>query len=161
VFPDGDHAILITASEPTGRTLPLLERLRLLVEGVARPIAAFAADGMRVGASDAAGPLLGFRDLPEAARNDALDKGRAELAIDGGQMPLHRVGSNNDVGIVALIPPHAAIAETTPEIELVDVFAEPLDEVAPDQTLAGAPHEPSPYVDAVADEPAALDAPEA
>ena len=44
-------------------------------------------------------PVL--RDLPEAARSEALDKGRAELAIGGGQMVLHRVGSGTDVGIVA------------------------------------------------------------
>ncbi len=41
-FPDGHHAILIAATEPAGRSLPLTERLRLLVEGVESPVAAFA-----------------------------------------------------------------------------------------------------------------------
>ncbi len=160
VFPDGHHAILITATEPAGRTLPLPERLRLLVEDVARPVAAFAADGMLAGASDAARAVPGLHDLSEAARNDALDKGRAELAIDGGQMVLHRVGSGNDAGIVALISPHEATAAAPAAIELVDVFAEPLDEAVATETAAEAPHEPSPYVEAVADEPETAEATE-
>jgi PAS domain S-box-containing protein len=67
-------------------------------------------------------------------------------------MVLHRVGSGNDVGIVALIMPHAAIAESAPAgIELVDEFSEPLDEAA--GTRAEPVHEPSLHVEAVADEP--------
>jgi PAS domain S-box-containing protein len=155
-FPDGHHAILITATEPTSRTLPLPERLRLLVEGVARPAAAFADDGTLAGASDAARALPGVRDLPETARNEALDKGRVELSIEGGHMVLHRVGSGNDVGIIALITPHAAMTDTAPAgIELVDVFSEPLDEApeaAPIEAIAAPPHEPSPTIEAVADE---------
>ncbi len=157
VFPDGDHAILIAATEPTGRTLSLLERLKLLVEDVARPVAAFASDGVLAGASDAARALPGLHDLSETARSEALDKGRAELAIDGGQMVLHRVGSGNDAGIVAVITPHAAPAA----IELVDVFSEPLDEAPVETAPAEAPHEPSPFVEAIADEPeTAPEAPE-
>jgi PAS domain S-box-containing protein len=159
-FPDGHHGILIAATEPAGRSLTLVERLRLLVAGVARPAVAFTHDGMLAGASDTAQPLLGFRDLPEAARNDALDKGRAELAIDGGHLVLHRVGSGDDVGIIALITPHAAIAENVPAaIELVDVFAEPLDE-APTETIAEPAHELSPSVEAVAGKPDTAEAPE-
>ncbi len=154
VFLDGDHAILIAATEPAGRTLPLLERLKLLVEDVARPVAAFTSDGMLAGASEAARALPGLHHLSEAARSDALDKGRAELAIDGGQMVLHRVGSGNDAGIVAVITPDAAAAEAAPAaIELVDEFSEPLDETTAAAAPAEPPHEPSPYVEAVADEP--------
>ena len=161
-FPDGHHAILIAATEPAGRSLPLMERLRLLVEGVENPVAAFAADGAFAGASEAAQPLLGLRDLPEAARSEALDKGRAELATSGGQMVLHRVGSGTDIGIVGLIAPHAAAAETPPAaIEFVDVFAEPLDETVSIGTIAEAPREPSPAIEAVADEPQTAEAPEA
>jgi len=161
VFPDGHHAILITATEPAGRTLPLPERLRLLVEDVGRPVAVFAADGMLAGASEAARAAPGLHDLSEAARSDALDKGRAELAIDGGHMVLHRVGSGNDVGIVALISPDAATAAAPAAIELVDVFAEPLDQAVGTEPPAEAPHEPSPYVEAIADEPETADAMEA
>ncbi len=77
-FPDGSHGILIAAGNTSGRIMPLIERLQWLVEGIGRPIAAFARDGMLVGASDAARPLLGFRDLSEAgldeARGDALKR---------------------------------------------------------------------------------------
>jgi len=38
-FPDGHHGILIAANEPAGRSLSLVERLQLLVEGVERPVA--------------------------------------------------------------------------------------------------------------------------
>ena len=79
-FPDGSHGILIAAGNIAGRTMPLVERLQRLVEGIDRPIAAFARDGMLIGASDAARPLLGFRNLSEAgldeARDDALKQGR-------------------------------------------------------------------------------------
>jgi PAS domain S-box-containing protein len=63
-------------------------------------------------------------------------------------MTLHRVGSGDDVGLIGLITPRAAIGGSAPaEIVLVDPFSEPLHE-----TSAQAPHEPSPYIEAVADE---------
>src|ERR1700736_5893851 len=52
-FADGSHGILIAATEPVGRTMPLLERLQRLVEGIEMPMAAFARDGMLAGSSDA------------------------------------------------------------------------------------------------------------
>ena len=83
---------------------------------------------MFVGASNAARPLLGFRNLCEAglddARSDALRQGRAETPIGIGHMVLQRVGAGADVGLVALLapampqaapaePPHAAVAPAT------------------------------------------------
>ena len=92
--------------------MPLVERLQRLVEGIDSPIAAFARDGMFVGASDAARPLLGFRNLSEAgldeARNDALKQGRVETPVGIGHMVLQRVGTGADIGLVALIAPGAA-----------------------------------------------------
>ena len=92
--------------------MPLVERLQRLVEGIDSPIAAFARDGMFVGASDAARPLLGFRNLSEAgldeARSDALKQGRVETPVGIGHMVLQRVGSGADVGLVALIAPAPA-----------------------------------------------------
>ena len=73
-FADGSHGILIAAAEPVGRAMPLVERLQCLVEGIDTPIAAFARDGMFVGASDAARSLLGFRNLSEAGLDDALSR---------------------------------------------------------------------------------------
>ena len=91
--------------------MPLVERLQRLVEGIDTPIAAFARDGMFVGASDAARPLLGFRNLSEAglddARSDALKQGRVETPIGIGHMVLQRVGTGADIGLVALIAPGA------------------------------------------------------
>jgi PAS domain S-box-containing protein len=110
-FPDGSEAVLITSTETSARTMPLLERLRRLVEGTDIPIAAFARDGMFVGASDAARTMLGFRDLAEAglekARDDALSEGRTETPIGIGHMILQRVGAGADIGLVAFIAPRA------------------------------------------------------
>jgi PAS domain S-box-containing protein len=149
-FADGSHGILIAAAEPVGRPMPLVERLQRLVEGVDSPIAAFARDGMFIGASDAARSLLGFHDLSEAglgqARSEALKQGRVELPVGIGHLVLQRVGSGADVGLVALLatatPP---IQEASAEAEepkpapsnealagfaLVDEFAEPLTKTA-------------------------------
>jgi PAS domain S-box-containing protein len=113
-FADGHHGVLVARAEFTGRTMPLLERLQRLVEGIDTPIAAFARDGMFVGASDAARSLLGFRNLSEAglddARSDALTQGRVETPIGIGHMVLQRVGTGADVGLVALIAPGARAA---------------------------------------------------
>jgi PAS domain S-box-containing protein len=108
-FADGSHGILIVAAAPSGRAMPLIERLRRLVEGIDTPIAAFAADGMLAGASDAARSLIGFRYLSEAgleeARDDALRQGRSEIPFGIGRMVLQRVGIGADVGLIALIAP--------------------------------------------------------
>jgi PAS domain S-box-containing protein len=203
-FADGSHGILVAAAESVGRTMPLPERLQRLVEGIDTPIAAFARDGTFVGASDAAGPLPGFRNLSEAglddARSSALIQGRVETPIGSCYMVLHRVGHGADVGLVALIAPAAdqpipdyeqpAISGEAPaEFALIDEFAESataeitVEQVsadepaepdpqtllqpdmphvetsqaeAPPQTMTADPefHEPSPYVEPVADEPA-------
>ncbi|WP_439371029.1 PAS domain-containing protein [Bradyrhizobium sp. DASA03120] len=111
-FADGKNGVLVTALDPTGQPMPLVERLHRLVEAAKVPMAAFAPDGLFVGASEAARSLLGFRDLDEAgleqARSDALAKGRVETPIGIGHMVLQRVGTGADVGLVALIEPAAA-----------------------------------------------------
>jgi PAS domain S-box-containing protein len=132
-FADGSHGILITAAEPVGRAMPLLERLQRLIQGIDTPIAAFARDGMFVGASDAARTLLGFRNLSEAgldaARSDALAQGRVETPIGIGHLVLQRVGTGTDVGLVALIAP---VRETAP---------------APDEAPASTPEAVAPASD--------------
>jgi PAS domain-containing protein len=113
-FPDGSQGILVAPADTIGRSMPLVDRLQRLVDGIDTPIAAFAPDGTLVAASDAARPLLGFRNLAEAgledARNDALKSGRSEAPIDTGQMMLQRVGSGADISLVALIAPPASQA---------------------------------------------------
>jgi PAS domain S-box-containing protein len=153
-FADGGHAVLVTAMDPALRTMPLVERLHRLVEGVTMPMAAFAPDGLFVGASAAARALLGFRDLGEAgleqARSDALRDGRAETPIGIGQMVLQRVGRGADVGLVALIEPAAqmasetAVPEKTPEVAASDV---PVDPAPQTEEM---PSEPPPSQDAQA-----------
>jgi PAS domain S-box-containing protein len=177
-FADGHHGILVTGTAALGRAMPLIERLQRLVEDVDIPIAAFARDGMLVGASDAARSLPGFPELFEAgldqARNDALAQGRVEMPTAIGHIVLQRVGSGADVGLVALIEPAASAAAPEPaapaaeqsmpdyeqpaisgeapaEFALIDEFAEP-PTAAPEIEVHQ--HEPSPYVEAVADEPA-------
>ncbi|MBR1130605.1 PAS domain-containing sensor histidine kinase [Bradyrhizobium iriomotense] len=121
-FADGKNGVLVTALDPTGQPMPLVERLHRLVEAAKVPMAAFAPDGLFVGASEAARPLLGFRDLTdgglEQARSDALRCGRVETPIGIGQMVLQRVGLGADVGLVALIEPAAAqaAADAAPEV---------------------------------------------
>lgn len=136
-FADGGHGLLITAMDPTPRPMPLVERLHRLVEGAKMPMAAFAPDGLFVGASEAARPLLGFRDLFEAgleqARSDALANGRVETPIGIGQMVLQRVGVGADVGLVALIEPAgagAARAASVP-VSTLDAASEAPVESAP------------------------------
>src|SRR3954469_9567547 len=121
-FADGGRAVLVTAMDPMLRSMPLVERLLRLVDGAKTPMAAFAPDGLFVGASETARTLLGFRDLSEGgleqARSDALRQGRAETPIGIGQMVLQRVGSGADVGLVALIEPAAQqAAAATDEVE--------------------------------------------
>jgi PAS domain S-box-containing protein len=180
-FADASHGILIAATEPVGRPMPLIERLQRLVEGIDTPIAAFARDGMFVGASEAARPLLGFRNLSEAgleaARSDALKQGRVETPIGIGHMVLQRVGTGADVGLVALIAPGATMAAharpvalASPQISMAEPpVAPPADRPTPDYeqpaSSGEAPaefalideFEPSPPEPAI--EPVVLDAP--
>lgn len=140
-FADGGEGVLVSAMDPALRTMPLVERLHRLVEGAKTPMAAFAPDGMFAGASEAARPLLGFRDLSEAgmeqARSEALAKGRVELPIGIGKMVLQRVGVGADIGLVALIEPAvaqaAAAAESVPDIapEMAPAPAQPDAGIAP------------------------------
>jgi PAS domain S-box-containing protein len=94
--------------------IELIERLQRLVEGIDTPVASFGCDGTFVGASDAARPLLGFRNLSEAgleqARRDALKLGRVETPIGTGHMVLQRVGAGADAGLVALMAPGVTVA---------------------------------------------------
>jgi PAS domain S-box-containing protein len=108
-FSDGGAGILVAATTPCTRVMPLIERLQRLVEGMDVPIAAFAPDGMLVRASDAAHALPGFRSLSDAdlkaARAEALRQGRAETEIAIGTLLLQRLGSGVNIGLVALIKP--------------------------------------------------------
>ena len=136
-FPDGSHGILVAASNRAGRSMPLVERLQRLVEDIEKPVAAFASDGLLIGASQTARPLLGFHRLVEAgldeARLDALKNGAVVAAIDKGRVVLQRVGTGADIGLIALIVPHA-IEAADPE-----PAALPPDENVPEPAPSMAP----------------------
>lgn len=142
-FADSREAVLVTAMDAGARTMPLVERLLRLVDGATVPMAAFAPDGLFIGASEAARPLRGFRNLGEAgleqARSDALATGRVELPIGFGKMVLQRVGTGADVGLVALIEP--AVAQAAPAAESTPVAA-PVAEPEAAPTPPPAPVEP-------------------
>ena len=122
-LPDGSHGILVAAGNSPGRAMPLTERLQRLVEGLAMPVAAFTREGMLIGSSDAARPLLGFHNLVEAglddARNDALRQGAVATAIDNGRLVLQRVGTGADTSLVALIVPDVVRAAAPAPVEAV------------------------------------------
>ena len=157
-FADGNHGILIAAAEPVGRAMPLLERLQLLVEGVEQPIAAFARDGMLVGASDAAAPLFGFRNLSEAgldeARDNALRQGWVETTVGLGRMVLQRVGSGADVGLVGLIAPAVPQATKSGSEPIAPAVEQPMPDYEQPAISGEAPAE-FVLVDEFADEPSA------
>jgi PAS domain S-box-containing protein len=148
-FADGNHGVLVAAAEAVGRAMPLAERLQRLVEGIDTPIAAFARDGLFIGASDAARSLLGFRNLTEAglddARSDALKQGRSETPVGIGHMVLQRVGTGADIGLVALIAPGATTAAPVRQAAppSPEAAASPLPEAAP-QPVTSPADQPTP-----------------
>jgi PAS domain S-box-containing protein len=136
-FADGSHGILVAGVEKAGRAMPLVERLRRLVDGIDTPIAALTRDGLFVGASDAARSLLGFRNLSEVgldgARSDALKLGRVETPVGSGHLILQRVGTGADIGLVALIAPGATrdvhirhAAPASPEAAMPEPVHQPI-----------------------------------
>jgi PAS domain S-box-containing protein len=155
-FANGMHGVLIAALASAAPTMPLVERLQWLVQGIETPVAAFASDGLFIGASEAARPLLRFRDLSEAgldeARTDALKRGRVETPVGMGHMVLQRVGSGADIGLLALIVPGATqaaharhVAPEAPDVAPDDPAAAPT--AAPEMQPAppAAPEPIAPY----------------
>ncbi len=166
-FADGSHGILVVAVDPIGRAMPLVERLQRLVEGIDAPIAAFARDGTLVGASDAARPLLGFRNLfgtgLDDVRDNALKQGRVETAVGTVHMVLQRVGSGADVGLIALIAPPAD--RLLPDYEQPAASGEApaefalMEDVAESPAAFGAPLEPDLLTTEASASPASAPAP--
>ncbi|WP_342713207.1 PAS domain-containing protein [Bradyrhizobium sp. B124] len=111
---DGSHGILMSALNAIGRNMPLAERLLRLVQGLARPAAAFNGDGLLVATNEAARALPGLHDLTEAgldaARDEALAQGRAAASVAIGRVVLQRMGHGADRALIALIKPAAHLA---------------------------------------------------
>jgi PAS domain S-box-containing protein len=110
-FADTSHGILLAATDKGDGAMPLAERLQRLVEGLDCPIVAFTREGILVGASAAARPLLGLHNLAEAdlgeACREALRQGRIETTVGGARMVLQRVGTGADIGLIAMMTPEA------------------------------------------------------
>src|SRR5947209_810771 len=159
-FDDGSSGILLAALESTGRTLSLPERLQGLIEGSELPVAAFATDGTLIAATEAARQAFGFRNLGEAglepARQRALMQGTVEISTAIGRVVLQRVGIGADIGLVALIATDATTThQPVPDYEQPALSGEAPAEFALMDHLEADTHEPSPFVEPVADEPSA------
>ena len=128
-FGDGSQGILVRATEPPGRDMRLRERLRLLVEGIETAAAVFARDGMLVAATFDTQSLLGWRDLSDprfqAAHQEAVEKGRAEIAIGDSHVRLQRVGTGDDIGVIAFLAPNHKADSSGAAASTFDEFAEP------------------------------------
>jgi PAS domain S-box-containing protein len=138
---DGSEGVLIAATEPVGRSLPLAERLRLLVEDIEIPVASFASDGTLVAASSKAA-MYGLHHLTDGgldeARRIALRDGRAEAPLGPDRITLTRLGSRTDAGLFAVITPAEipAVHEEAP-VEFDEAgTSEPVAGVAPTNNIA-------------------------
>ena len=127
-FPGVGSAILVRAAEPAGRGMPLVERLRRLVDGVDTPVAAFSRDGRFVAASNRGRPLFGIGSLAEGGldglRDNALRDGRAETSVGLWRLVLQRVGSGDDIGLVVLLEPSVSDRSSTHAAPLTEPEAE-------------------------------------
>jgi PAS domain S-box-containing protein len=127
-LPDGTHAMLITSTDSGGRSLPLTDRLKRLVDSSAHPLIAFTPDGQFAGISTAGRGLFGMQDLSDprfaAIRSAALADGAAEVTLGGERATLYRIGSGSQIGLVAVplpAPPDEVDAPSpvpTPDAEL-------------------------------------------
>jgi signal transduction histidine kinase len=146
---DGKAAVLITAAEPAGPTLPLTERVRRLFADDAQSLAAFAADGALLYASDTARTQLNGASSLAALGIDAiaaktLDTGTARTARygqDGAEATFQRLGADAERVLLLTLP-------RPPQPRPSDVFA-----AAGEPKAIEAPPSPPPGVDAVAAQP--------
>lgn len=131
-FADGSAGILIAATEPVGRIVPLTERLTHLVDSVAMPAMTFMPDGALAGANDAAKNIPGlFRNLNgpgfDEARSIALRDGQAAMKMESSRITLHRVGMGETTALVALI---GNVTAPRPAPKPVPVEVEPAEPAA-------------------------------
>lgn len=131
-FADGSAGILIAATEPVGRPLPLTERLAHLVDSVSMPAMTFTPEGALAGANDAAKNIPGlFGNLNgpgfDEARSIALRDGQAAMKMDLGRVTLHRVGTGDTTALVALID---TVITPRPAPKPGSVIVEPVEPVA-------------------------------
>lgn len=127
-FADGTSGLLIAATEPVGRPIPLTERLANLVDSVDTPAVIFTPNGALAGVNEPAKRFAAlFSDLTgpgfDDARSDALRDGQSILKMDIGRVSVHRVGSGDTTALVALIGARA-VPKPTPKPAAVVVAPE-------------------------------------
>ena len=157
-LPDGMRAVLITGTDNSGRSWPLTERLRRLVENSGLALIAFTAHGEFAGISTAGRRLFGIHDLSAPlfadVRNEALTAGFAEIQFGDERAVLHRVGAGSQIGLVAVPAPAPAVKQAEPNADV------PVDAVPVAETAATPPHpaNPAPEVAAECPPPPSMDA---
>ncbi len=136
-FPDADDAILVIASAPAGRDMPLAERLRKLQDGLEGAAAVYSRDDRFLGATSQGDAL--FNGLPLAdiglgeAMASALADGAAIGQLAGNAITLHRVGAGEHIGLVAIATGQTARVEPA-AVELEPAAAEPSPNPTSDDT---------------------------
>ena len=102
-LPDGKRAVLITSTDAGGRSFAWPERLKRLVESSEHALLAFTQDGQFAGISAAGRRLFGMSEFCFAeARRTALAEGVATVTFGAERVALYRIGSGNQVGLVAV-----------------------------------------------------------
>jgi len=121
---DGTPAILVAATEPAGPNLPLVERVRRLLDGQDGRFAIFSADGHLLMAAPELGETLGRIGTLAAAgaaelAATAAAAGRAEGDTPQGRMTLERIGSDDveNILLVTLAPSPTPEAASPPAAE--------------------------------------------
>ena len=111
--PDGVTGLLVAAAEPAGRGPAYAERVRLLLDGLEAPAAAFDPTGRLIDANASARRLTALErddefDLALLGRDlvstVTLSDGHATIAAAVGEIEVFKLGQGGETTLVALIP---------------------------------------------------------
>jgi PAS domain-containing protein len=116
-LPDGKSALLVTAVEAAGPTLPLAERVRRLLADDEQAWAGFALDGTLIYANAAALthlrgavtlPALGIETLAATALETGSARGTTRLADETVDVAAERLGTDDNRVLAVCLTPHAS-----------------------------------------------------
>lgn len=152
-MPDSTSAILVTAIEQAGPSLPLAERVGRLLPENPQALAAFAPDGALLFANSAAlsqlSPAttlsaLGLKALAQAALEDGCASGVLHLGPTALDVTLTRLGKNETRVLVLALPPPLPRAEIASQSAATDRQAASASETPSPPTAATIVVEPPP-----------------
>src|SRR5215213_5196724 len=107
-LPDGRNGILVIASEPAPRALPLAERAARLFAASNEPLAVFSAEGALLYATGELEPDTTLATLAaENLRDEAIATGRASGDSALGPLVLERIGRGSTTTLLATLDAHA------------------------------------------------------